>query len=70
MNSEREILEMRDTLARIETKIDYAVLAADDHEMRIRALEGTNGKRWELLIAQIIQVIAAAVIGWMLAGLA
>ena len=55
------------TLARIETKLDVALTDILDHEERLRLLEYKPAKRWDALVGQIIAVIVAAVLGFIIA---
>lgn len=64
MDMEREIGRMLNKLATIETKLDAALTALGDHEQRLRALEGRSGRRWETLVGEILKLLAAAVIGY------
>jgi len=57
------------TLERIETKLDAALTDISDHEKRLRSLEGKGGKRWDALITQVIGLIAAGAVGWLLGQL-
>jgi len=41
----------------------------EDHETRIRGIEAVPGKRWDNIVSQIIQLIAAASLGSFLAQL-
>lgn len=59
----RNVEEM---LGRIETKLDTALKDIDDHEARLRNIEGKGGRRWETLVGQIIGLAAAGFIGWFL----
>lgn len=59
--------EMTETLTRIETKLDMAIERLDDHEARLRTLEGRSGKRWESLVGELIKLILAALGGFLLA---
>jgi|GEM_PF-1804211 len=61
--------EMLQTLTRIDTKLDVALAQLEDHETRLRALEGKSGKRWEALVAQIISLLAAGGLGVLLGKL-
>lgn len=66
MNTEKELMDMKQILARMETKLDSVVNITGDHEERLRLLEGKNGKHWENLIGQIITLIVAAIVGYFL----
>ena len=69
--SENEFeVRMRDVenvLARIETKLDTALININDHEVRLRTLECKPGKRWDSLVGQVIFAVATGVIGYLLA---
>lgn len=58
---------LAETMARIETKLDIAIGRVDDHETRLRALEGKSGKRWEAIVVDVIKLFLAAGIGFLLA---
>ena len=60
---EARMMKVEDVLARIETKLDTALTNINDHECRLRSLEGTGGKKWDGLIAQLVTLIIAAVFG-------
>lgn len=60
---DNRMMKVEDTLARIETKLDTALTNISDHECRLRSLEGTGGKKWDGLIAQLVTLIIAAVFG-------
>lgn len=53
-------------IARIETKLDSILDNQQDHEKRLRLLEGKSGRRWEALIGQAISAVAAAACGMLL----
>lgn len=53
-------------LRAVESKPDTATADIADHEKRLRCLEGKGGKRWDTLVAQIIGLIAAGAVGWLL----
>ena len=53
-------------LAVINQKLDNALKVQDDHESRLRDLEGKGGKRWESLVGQFIGLLAAGAAGWFL----
>ena len=57
------MMKVEDTLARIETKLDTALTNINDHECRLRSLEGKGGKRWDGLMTQIIGLVIAAIFG-------
>lgn len=56
-NDMHEILER---LTRIETKLD----ALDDHENRIRELEGKSGKKWDSVSLAIITAALVGIVGF------
>ena len=61
METENEIMEIKTTLARIESKLDNIKNQTSDHELRLRTLESRNGKRWEAAVSQIVTLVIAAV---------
>ena len=65
--AESQVQEILLKLERIEQKLTTALADIDDHEERLRTLEGKGGKRWEALVGQVIAVLAAAFSGWLLA---
>lgn len=65
-NLEVRMRNVEEVLGRIETKLDVALKDIDDHEARLRTIEGKGGKRWETLVGQIIGLAAAGFIGWFL----
>ena len=69
METEDEIMEIKTTLARIESKLDNIKNQTTDHENRLRALESRNGKRWEAAVTQIITLVIAAVVGYFLGNM-
>ena len=60
MPDEQLLNEMLTRLTRIETKID----TINDHETRIRELEGKSGKRWDSVVTSIISAILVGVVGF------
>lgn len=52
-------------LVRIESKLD----AINDHETRLRELEGKAGKRWDAVTMSIISAIFVGVVGFVLGKL-
>ncbi len=63
MTMEERIAAMLQTLTEIDTKLDNALTKLNDHEARLRELEGKNGRRWETLLTQVTLMLVAAVIG-------
>lgn len=57
---------MKIAIARMETKLDSILENQQDHEERLRLLEGKSGRRWEVLIGQALSVVTAAVCGMLL----
>lgn len=53
-------------IARMETKLDSILENQQDHEERLRLLEGKSGRRWEAMVGQAISVAAAAACGMLL----
>ena len=66
---ECKVQEMFQTLTRIDTKLDMALTQLEDHETRLRVLEGKSGKRWDTLVAQIISLLVAGGLGVLLGKL-
>ncbi len=64
--AENQVQEILLKLERIEQKLTTALADIDDHENRIRSLESKGGKRWDTLTTQVIAVVAAAAVGWLL----
>ena len=57
---ENDMHEVLERLARIETKLD----ALDDHEKRLRELEGKNGKKWDSVTISVITSIIVGIVGF------
>ena len=53
-------------LTRIETKLDMAIARLDDHETRLRMLEGRAGKKWEMVLSDSLKLLLAAAMGFFL----
>lgn len=64
--AENQVQEILLKLERIEQKLTTALADIDDHEDRLRTLEGKGGKRWEALVGQLIVLAAVAFSGWLL----
>jgi Protein of unknown function (DUF1267). len=56
--------EVLTRLTRIETKIDSYKPQLDDHEARIRELEGKSGKKWDAITISIITAILVGIVGF------
>ena len=64
--AENQVQEILLKLERIEQKLNTALVDIDDHEERLRSLEGKGGKRWEALVGQVIMLVVATAVGWLL----
>lgn len=60
MPEQNDMHEVLERLARIETKLD----ALDDHEARLRELEGKSGKRWDSITLATITALFVGIIGF------
>ena len=67
--AENQVQEILLKLERIEQKLNTALVDIDDHEERLRSLEGKGGKRWEALVAQILSLLVAAGVGLLIGSL-
>ena len=56
-------------LSIIETKMDNFRPQIDDHELRIRELEGKSGKKWDTVSISIITAILVGIVGFALGKL-
>lgn len=63
MDTDKEIKNMLQKLVEINTKLDAVLGRLDDHETRLRALESVPARRWEVLVGEIISIVAALAIG-------
>jgi len=61
---EERMREIEKSLGRMEEKLDATLDGLKDHETRLRALEGKDGRRWDALVGQIIGLVAAGVVGY------
>jgi len=61
--------EVLTRLTRIETKIDSFKPQIDDHESRIRELEGKSGKKWDAIVAALIGAVVVGVVGFIIGKL-
>ncbi len=55
--------EILTKLTRIETMLGSMNPRLEDHEARIRELEGKSGKRWDSISLAIITAILAGIVG-------
>ena len=53
-------------LSAINTKLDSLIKTNEDHEMRLRAIEQQDGKRWYSLMSTIFTAVVTAILGYML----
>ena len=60
MPEQNDMHEVLERLARIETKLD----ALDDHEKRLRDLEGKSGKKWDSVTISVITAIIVGIVGF------
>ncbi len=60
MPEHNDMHEVLERLTRIETKLD----ALDDHEARLRELEGKNGKKWDSITISVITSIIVGIVGF------
>ena len=56
--------EVLEKLIRIEAKIDVYKSQLDDHEARIRELEGKSGKKWDAISLSILTAILVGIVGF------
>ena len=66
MDMEGRMRNVENLLSRIDTKLDTALSGIQDHETRLRKLEGASGLKWDTLIRQIILAVVAVFIGWLI----
>lgn len=50
-------------LSEIKTLVQRTNTDVEDHEARLRSLEGKSGRKWEGMVTQLITLIVAAVFG-------
>lgn len=65
MPDQNDMHEVLERLARIETKLD----ALDDHEKRLRDLEGKSGKKWDSITISVITSLVVGVVGFIIGKL-
>ncbi|MBQ9832610.1 MAG: hypothetical protein IJO48_02650 [Clostridia bacterium] len=63
MDTEEKITDLLQKLTEIDTKLDSALARLDDHESRIRSLENIPARRWDMLLSELIGIVAASAIG-------
>ncbi len=56
--------EVLEKLIRIEAKIDVYKSQLDDHEARIRELEGKSGKKWDAISLSVATAILVGIVGY------
>lgn len=56
--------EVLEKLIRIEAKIDVYKSQLDDHEARIRELEGKSGKKWDAISLSVVTEILVGIVGY------
>lgn len=56
-------------LTRIETKIDVYKSQLDDHEARIRELEGKSGKKYDAVSIAIVTAVFVGIVGYVIGKL-
>ena len=56
--------EVLEKLIRIEAKIDVYKSQLDDHEARIRELEGKSGKKWDAISLSVVTAILVGIVGY------
>lgn len=56
-------------LTRIETKIDVYKSQLDDHEARIRELEGKSGKKYDAVSLAIVTAVFVGIVGYVIGKL-
>ena len=56
-------------LTRIETKIDVYKSQLDDHEARIRELEGKSGKKYDAVSLAIVTAVFVGIVGFVIGKL-
>lgn len=56
-------------LTRIETKIDVYKSHLDDHEARIRELEGKSGKKYDAVSLAIVTAVFVGIVGYVIGKL-
>jgi hypothetical protein len=63
-DEERTMIERE--LAEIKTMLKTSIEQGKDHENRLRALEGVNGKKWEQISASVLSAIVLGIVGFIL----
>lgn len=61
--------EVLEKLTRIETKIDVYKSQLDDHETRIRKLEGKSGKKYDAVSIAIVTAAFVGIVGYVIGKL-
>lgn len=65
----QDVQDILQELAAISTNMKTVLSRIEDHENRLRLIEGKGGKRWELVIGQVVNFIVAAGMGLLLGKL-
>ncbi len=58
--------EVLEKLIRIEAKIDVYKSQLDDHEARIRELEGKSGKKYDAISLAVVTAVFVGIVGFVL----
>ena len=61
--------EVLEKLIRIEAKIDVYKSQLDDHEARIRELEGKSGKKYDAVSLAIVTAVFVGIVGYVIGKL-
>lgn len=64
MMIKESLTDIKTGVARIETKIDAQAMTINDHETRLRDLEGKSGKRWDAVTISVITAVLVGVVGF------
>lgn len=58
-----DIKDVQEAIIRLTSLMEKHDSEIEDHEERIRQIEGKSAKRWETMIMQLISVLMAALVG-------
>ena len=64
MMIKESLTDIKTGVARIETKIDAQAKTINDHETRLRDLEGKSGKRWDAVTISVITAVLVGIVGF------